>query len=116
MAVSGIPAEERWSVVLRLDADESVVTSQAPTTRVPLDAGAHVAGEKRLGVVDAECRLLENAEAANAGGHVRDDGAVIGGIHHYVAAVVQEVGGLDVAGQATELQILRDAERTVHFA
>src|SRR5262245_2134439 len=116
MAISGVSAEERWCIVLRLDADESVVTSQSPTTRVPLDAATNVAREERLGVVDAECGLLEHAEAADAGGHIRDDRAVIGGIHHDVAAVVQEVGRLDVAGHAAELQILGDAERAVHFA
>src|SRR5262249_50965252 len=35
--------------------------------------------------------------------------------HHDVAAVVQNVRGLAIRGDATELEILRDADRTADF-
>src|SRR5262249_44725291 len=73
VAVPGTPSEKRRGVVLRLHTDETVVASQAPTARVPLDAATDVAGEERLGVGDAKLRLIEHAQSANASSDVWHD-------------------------------------------
>src|SRR5262249_21996300 len=116
VSVSGVPAEEGRSVILRLDADEAVIASEPPAARVPLHAGAHVAGEKRLRVVDAERRLLEQAQTTDAGSHVRHDRPAIRRRDDKVAAVFQNVGSLLIGSGAGKLEVLGDAERATDFA
>src|SRR5262249_44164836 len=115
VAVAGVPAEKGRSVILRLDTDEPVIASEPPAARVPLHAGADVAGEERLRVVDAERRLLEQAQPTDAASHVRDDGTAIRRRDDHVAAVVQNVGSLLIGNGARELEVLGDAERATDF-
>src|SRR5580700_12007803 len=75
MAISRVLAVERWRSVPGLRGNEPVVSAQPPAAvrGIPLHPAADVAGQERLGAVDAEVRLLKHREAANAASGVRDD-------------------------------------------
>src|SRR5689334_2108835 len=95
MAVARLLTEERRRVILRLHGDEAVVAAQTPAPGVPFHAAADVAGEERLGVVDAEARALEETESADAASDVRHHRA-LPGVDDDVAAVVEDVRRLHV--------------------
>src|SRR5262245_46766386 len=71
VAIPRFSPEERRGSVLRLHADEPVVAAKPPATRIPLDAAADVACEKRLGVVDAEAGPLEHTQSTDAASDIR---------------------------------------------
>src|SRR5262245_14895789 len=104
MAVSGLLSEEGWRVVFTLQRDESVVTPQSPPSRIPAHAAADVAREKRLGVVDTERLLLQETEPADPTGDVRNHGRLVRRRDDEVAAVVHEVGRLQVRRAIGELE------------
>src|ERR1700736_2444924 len=78
MPVAGVLPEERRRGVLRLRGKEPVVAAQTPAAvwRIPLHAAADVASQERLGRIDAEVRLLEHGESADAARRVGNDGRV----------------------------------------
>src|SRR5258706_2827598 len=116
VAVPRFLAEDIRRIVLRLHGDEPVVAAQAPAAGVPVHAAADVAGEERLGPVDAEAALLEQAQAADAGGGVRHHGTLARRREHDVAAVVERVGRLQVRRPSADEQVLCDAEGAAHFS
>ena len=71
-----LPKEFR-GIVLRLHANEPVVSAKTPAARVPLEAAADVARQKRLRLVDPEAGGLEKREPADAARQVRHDRSAI---------------------------------------
>src|SRR5688572_24325 len=116
MSVSRVLSEEVRSVVLGLHADEPVIAAQSPAARVPLEAGAYVTGQEGLALIDAEAGLLEEAQGADATRDVRHHRAPIRNGEHEVAAVVQQVWGLDVRGDTSDVEALRHPDRPGDFA
>src|SRR5262245_33358695 len=116
MAISRFLSEERRCVVLGLQRDESVVTSQSPPPCVPAHAAADVACEERLGVVNAERLLLEETQAADATCDVWHHGRLVRRRDDEVAAVVHEVRRLEIRRAVDELEVLRDAKCAAHLA
>src|SRR5258705_11918366 len=76
VAVARVATEERWRVILVAHRRESVITAQSPPAvrRIPLDAAADVAREKRPGVPDAGRGSLEHRETPNPPGTIRTKG------------------------------------------
>src|SRR5688572_184442 len=108
MPVPPLLSPELRRVVLRLDGDETVVTTQSPAARVPLDAAADVAREECFRADDPERRPLEQAQPSDAAGHVRDDRAPVHRVDDEVAAVVEKVRRLEIRAPAAELEFLLD--------
>src|SRR5438552_2123687 len=118
VSVARVLVEKGRRVGARPHGDEPVVAAQAPAAvgRVPLDAAAHVARQRRVIASDPEARSREGRQAADPACRVRHERRMRRQRHDEVAGVVQLIGPFLIAGQAAELQVLRDAERTVHLA
>src|SRR5258705_8202254 len=112
VAVAGVATEERWRVILGACRGESVIASQSPPAvrRIPFDAAAHVARQKRLSVVDTERGSLEHRETANAPRNTRNEGRVCRRRDDEIRRVVKRVGALLIRRRSAERQVLRDAD------
>src|SRR5262249_35120993 len=112
VAVARVAAEERWRVILVAHRRESVIAAQSPPAvrRIPLDAAADVARQKRPGVVDAERGSLEHRETPNISGYIRNEGCVRRCRHDEIRRVVERVRALLTRRRATERQVLGDAD------
>src|SRR5690349_21555132 len=106
MSVPRVLTEKCGRVVFRLHRDETVVTAKSPAAAVPLHATAEVAGEERVGVIDAEVSLLSHREAADSSRRVWHERTVRRCRKHDVAAVVDEVRRFRVRGHAREVEAL----------
>src|SRR5688572_32356271 len=71
VAVSRLLSEEHRRIVLGLHRDEAIVAAQTPAAGIPLHTSADVAREERRGVVDADGRALEQAQAAETRRRIR---------------------------------------------